>query len=98
MNRPRNSYWLTGKVLDSPAKSGALGDISEHFGRPKTAQKDLNNLEKPDRVRGPKKRRRSDELELDAGASCSERTSVKRALSEMAEALAAVEYDQKRQE
>ena len=43
-------------------------------------------------------RRRSDELELDVGASCSERASVKRALSEMAEALAAVVYDQKRQE
>jgi hypothetical protein len=56
-------------VLDSPAKSRAFGDLPEHFGRPKTAQKDPNNPEKPHPVRSAKKRRRSDELELDAGAS-----------------------------
>ena len=56
MNRPRNSDSLTGKVLDSLAKSGTFGDLPEHFGRPKTAQKDPNNPEKPDRVRSAKKR------------------------------------------
>jgi hypothetical protein len=56
LNRPRNSDSLTGKVLDPPAKSGASGDLPEHFGRPKMAQKDPNNPEKPDRVRSAKKK------------------------------------------
>jgi hypothetical protein len=54
LNRPRNSDSLAGKVLDSPAKSGAFGDLPEDFGRPKTAQKDPNTPEKPDRVRSGK--------------------------------------------
>jgi hypothetical protein len=43
-------------VLDSPAKSGIFGDLPEHLVGPKTAQKDANNPEKPDRVRSAKKK------------------------------------------
>lgn len=56
MNRPRNSDSLTGKVLDSRAKSGAFGDSPKLGGGPKRAQKDPNNPEKPDRVRSAKKK------------------------------------------
>ena len=51
LNRPQDSHPATEKVLDSPAESGTFSDFAEGRGRPKTAQKGLNNPEKPDRVR-----------------------------------------------
>jgi hypothetical protein len=58
LNRRRDPDSNTAKVLDSLAKSRTFGDWPEDQREPKTAQKDFNNPEKPDRVRSVKKRLR----------------------------------------
>jgi hypothetical protein len=47
-------------VLDSPAQSRRFSDFSEDTGDPKTTQKDLDNPEKPDRVRSGNGKARND--------------------------------------
>jgi transcriptional regulator with XRE-family HTH domain len=51
LNRPLDSHPAGERVPDSPVKSRRFTDFSEDKGDPKTAQQDLDNPEKPDRVR-----------------------------------------------
>jgi hypothetical protein len=69
LNRPHNSGPCTGKVLDSPPKSGTFNDFPEGEAGPKKAEQAPDNPEKPDRVRSVKKKPGPDKLEFDAGAS-----------------------------
>jgi hypothetical protein len=51
LNRLLDSQPASEKVPNSPLKSRRFSDFSEDKADPKTAQKDLDNPEKPDRVR-----------------------------------------------
>ena len=59
MKRPRESSPATEKVLDTPANSSSFSDFPEDEGDPKTAEKDADNPEKPDRVRSAKREPRN---------------------------------------
>jgi hypothetical protein len=60
LNRPLDSRSIVEKVLDSPAKSMNFSDFPEDQGGPKTAAKDPDNLEKPDRGRSAKRKPRNE--------------------------------------
>ena len=58
-NRPQYFGPVTGKVLDSPAKSATLAAFPLAEDGPKTAEKGVDNPAKPDRVRSIKRRPRN---------------------------------------
>jgi hypothetical protein len=51
LNKPLDSQPATEEVLYLPAKSTTFCEFPQDEGGPKKAEKDPDNLEKPDRVR-----------------------------------------------